>query len=65
MGDTAAMIYLPLLEESGQMPSKKYTFAPEIFEHAHRIATHYGLYDNALFSTVVTALEWDDASSPT
>ncbi len=63
MCDTAAMIYLPLLEETGHMPSQKYTQAPEIYAHARRIAAHYGLYNNALFSTEVTALEWDDASS--
>ncbi len=63
MCDTAAMIYLPLLEETGHMPSQKYTLATEIFGHARRIATHFGLYDKALFSTQVTSLEWDEASS--
>jgi cation diffusion facilitator CzcD-associated flavoprotein CzcO len=63
MCDTAAMIYLPLLEETGHMPSRKYTYAPEIFEHAQRIATQFGLYDKALLSTSVTTLEWDAASS--
>jgi cation diffusion facilitator CzcD-associated flavoprotein CzcO len=63
MCDTAAMVYLPLLEETGHMPTKKYVFAPEIFGHARRIATTFGLYENALFSTQVTKLEWDDAAS--
>jgi cation diffusion facilitator CzcD-associated flavoprotein CzcO len=63
MCDTAAMVYLPLLEETGHMPSMKYVFAPEIFAHARRIATHFGLYDNALFSTQVTSLEWHDDTS--
>src|SRR5579862_327415 len=36
MCDTAAMIYLPLLEETGHMPSSKYVLAPEIFEHCQR-----------------------------
>ncbi|MGK2958645.1 MAG: flavin-containing monooxygenase [Acidimicrobiales bacterium] len=63
MCDTAAMIYLPLLEETGHMPTQKYTRAPEIFGHAKRIATHFGLYDNALFSTQVTSLEWEETSS--
>ncbi len=63
MCDTAAMVYLPLLEETGHMPSMKYTFAPEIYEHAQRIAKTFGLYDNALFSTEVTSLDWDDDSS--
>jgi cation diffusion facilitator CzcD-associated flavoprotein CzcO len=63
MCDTAAMIYLPLLEETGHMPSQKYTFAPEIFGHAQRIARQFDLYRKALFSTQVTKLEWDAASS--
>lgn len=63
MCDTAAMVYLPLLEETGHVPTLKYTFAPEIFGHARRIAHEFGLYDNALFSTEVTGLVWDEASS--
>ena len=51
MCDTAAMVYLPLLEETGHMPTQKYMLAPEIFAHAQRIAETFGLYDNALFST--------------
>ncbi len=58
--DTAAFIYLPLLEETGHMPSEKYTHAPEILEHCRRIGRHFDLYDNAVLSTEVTELEWDD-----
>ena len=60
MCDTAAMVYLPLLEETGHRPSMKYVFGPEIHEHAQRIARHFGLYDGALLSTEVTSLTWDD-----
>jgi cation diffusion facilitator CzcD-associated flavoprotein CzcO len=63
MCDTAAMVYLPLLEETGHRPTRKYTFAPEIFGHAQRIARQFDLYENALFSTEVTNLAWDDRSS--
>ncbi|MBM4361341.1 MAG: NAD(P)/FAD-dependent oxidoreductase [Deltaproteobacteria bacterium] len=63
MCDTAAMIYLPLLEETGHMPTKKYVFAPEIFGHAQRIGKTYGLYERALFSTHVTSLEWEASTS--
>lgn len=63
MCDTAAMIYLPLLEETGHRPSKKYVEAPEIFGHAQRIARTFGLYERALLSTLVTELRWDGASS--
>ena len=59
--DTASMIYLPLLEETGYMPSERYAHAPEILEHCNRIATRYGLRDNALFHTEITDLEWDAA----
>ena len=60
MCDTAAMIYLPLLEETGPMPTKKYAYAPEILRQCQRIGEAYNLYDNALFHTEVTGLRWDD-----
>jgi cation diffusion facilitator CzcD-associated flavoprotein CzcO len=61
--DTAAFIYLPLLEETGHMPTEKYTHAPEILQHSKNIATQFGLYDNACLHTEVTDVEWDaDAS---
>ncbi|MGI9576977.1 MAG: flavin-containing monooxygenase, partial [Microthrixaceae bacterium] len=62
MCDTAAMIYLPLLEETGYMPSMKYVYGAEIYEHARRIAKQYDLWRNGLFSTQVESLEWDDES---
>ena len=58
--DTAAMIYLPLLEETGHMPSEKYVHAPEILEQCQRIGNQYSLYDNALFHTEVSNLTWDE-----
>ncbi|MDF1720714.1 MAG: NAD(P)/FAD-dependent oxidoreductase [Minwuia sp.] len=59
--DTASMIYMPMLEETGHMPSEKYAHAPEILAHCHRIGRQYGLYDNALFHTEVSSLVWDQA----
>jgi cyclohexanone monooxygenase len=61
--DTAALIYMPLLEETGHMPTEKYTHAPELLAHCQRIATHFGLYDNACLSTEVTGLEWDNTAA--
>jgi len=63
MCDTASMVYMPLLEETGHMPTEKYAHAPEILEHSRRIGKHFGLYDHALFHTEVTDLEWDDSRS--
>ena len=60
--DTASFVYMPLLEETGHMPSEKYAHAPEILEHCQRIGKQFGLYDNALFHTEVTDLEWDEAA---
>lgn len=60
--DTAAFIYLPLLEETGHMPTEKYTHAPEILQHCRNIGAQFDLYDQALFSTEVTGLDWDDAA---
>ncbi len=57
--DTASMVYMPLLEETGHMPTEKYAHAPEILEHCQRIGNQFGLYENALFHTEVKDLEWD------
>jgi cation diffusion facilitator CzcD-associated flavoprotein CzcO len=58
--DTASMVYMPLLEETGHMPSEKYAHAPEILEHCRRIGRQFGLSDNALFHTEVEDLSWDE-----
>ena len=61
--DTASFIYMPLLEETGHMPTEKYAHAPEILEQCQRIGKQYKLYDNALFHTEVEDLSWDEAES--
>jgi cation diffusion facilitator CzcD-associated flavoprotein CzcO len=61
--DTASLVYLPLLEETGHMPTEKYVHAPEILGHCQRIGKHFGLYGDALFHTEVNDLEWDQARS--
>jgi len=60
--DTASMVYMPLLEETGHMPTEKYAHAPEILAHCRRIGTQFGLYDDALFHTEVVDLKWDEAN---
>jgi cyclohexanone monooxygenase len=61
--DTEAYIYLPLLEETGYIPTEKYAKAPEILAHSQRIGRHFDLYRDALFQTQVTELRWDEASA--
>jgi cyclohexanone monooxygenase len=61
--DTAAFVYMPLLEETGHMPTEKYAHAPEILEQCRAIGRKFNLYENALFHTQVKSLEWDEANS--
>ncbi len=56
--DIESYSYLPLLEETGYVPKLRYSFAPEIYEHAQRIGQHFGLYEDAVFQTWVTELRW-------
>ena len=58
--DVESYIYLPLLDETGYMPSLKYSFQPEIYEHAQRIGHHFNLYARSYFQTQVRELRWDD-----
>lgn len=58
--DNDAYCYLPMLEEMGFMPSKKFADGYDIYDYIRSIADRFGLYENALFHTLVTALRWDD-----
>jgi cyclohexanone monooxygenase len=59
--DTDSYCYLPMLEEVGYMPREKYAHGDEVFVYAQRIGNHFGLYDKAIFHTLVSSLEWDDS----
>ncbi|HMC40446.1 MAG TPA: NAD(P)/FAD-dependent oxidoreductase [Acidimicrobiales bacterium] len=61
--DVEAYVYLPLLEETGYIPTEKYAHAPEILEHCRRIADHFDLTRRACFCTEVTGLRWDPNGS--
>jgi cyclohexanone monooxygenase len=60
--DIESYVYLPLLEETGYMPKEKYSFAPEIFEHAQRIGRHFHLYEKTCFQTQIREARWDEAT---
>ena len=59
--DIESYVYLPLLEETGYVPKEKYSFEPEILEHAQRIGQHFDLYARACFQTQVRELRWNEA----
>jgi cyclohexanone monooxygenase len=58
--DIESYIYVPLLEETGFIPSEKYAKGAEIFEHCQRIGRQWDLYRGALFQTAVKELVWND-----
>ncbi|WP_098895924.1 NAD(P)/FAD-dependent oxidoreductase [Streptomyces sp. t99] len=60
--DVESHVYLPMLDETGYVPEWKYAPGDEIRRHAVRIARRFDLYADALFSTGVTALTWDEVS---
>ncbi|KAI9028451.1 putative monooxygenase [Hyaloraphidium curvatum] len=60
--DVASMIYMPLLEETGFIPTEKYAHAPEIFAQAQIIGRKFDLYRRSLFQTEVTSMRWDEST---
>ena len=58
--DIESYIYMPMLEETGTIPTEKYAKAPEIFAQCQRIGEQYGLYPKALFQTLVEEVRWHD-----
>ena len=58
--DIESYIYLPLLEETGYMPSERYSGADEIRAYLQKLAERYDLYDGALFQTVAKDLRWNE-----
>jgi cyclohexanone monooxygenase len=58
--DIESYIYMPLLEETGYVPSEKYAHQPELFAHAQRIGRHFDLYKRAAFQTHVKTVQWNE-----
>jgi cyclohexanone monooxygenase len=62
MCDVESYCYMPLLDDTGYVPSQKYATAPEIFGYCQMIGRQFGLYDRALFQTQVKGAVWDEAA---
>jgi cation diffusion facilitator CzcD-associated flavoprotein CzcO len=58
--DNDSYCYLPLLEETGFMPSKKFADGWEIYEYCKSFAVKSNFADRALFHTLIDSLRWDD-----
>ncbi|WP_226631852.1 flavin-containing monooxygenase [Novosphingobium profundi] len=61
--DNDAYCYLPLLEETGFVPSKKFADGWEIQGYIRQIAEQFGFADKAVFQTQVTSLVWDEGAA--
>ncbi len=60
MCDVESYIYLPMLEELGYVPTRRYAFGEEIRGHLQAIADRFDLVGDALFHTGVTRAEWHE-----
>jgi cyclohexanone monooxygenase len=60
--DVEAYSYLPLLEETGYVPTMKFASGFEILEHCQRLADRFGFYEHCLFHTTVEQTTWDEDS---
>jgi len=60
MCDVESYVYLPLLEETGFVPSERYASASEIFKYCTHLAQTFDLYPRALFQTDVTGATWSE-----
>jgi len=58
--DNDSYCYLPLLEETGFAPSKKFADGWEIQGYIRQIAEQFGFADKGVFHTQVTSLIWDE-----
>jgi cyclohexanone monooxygenase len=57
--DVESYIYLPYLEETGYMPTERYTRGSEILDYLRHLADHFGLVERSLLQTRISSLTWD------
>lgn len=63
MCDVESYIYMPLLEELNYMPKHKYSYGPELRQHAYNIADHFNLVDKTLFQSKAISMDWDEKTN--
>ena len=63
MCDVESYIYIPMLEELGYIPTRRYAWGEEILGCLEAIAERYDLTADALFHTGVIRAEWDEEAA--
>ena len=58
MCDVESYTYLPYLEETGYIPTRKYAGGDEIRRYAELLAKHYKVDDRAMFQSAGKSLAW-------
>lgn len=53
---------MPMLEDTGYIPKRKYSYGNEIYEYLCSLAKHFGLYDKVLFQTGCREMRWDEST---
>jgi len=61
--DVESYVYMPLLDETGYVPTWKYAGGEELQAYARKIGEFYGLYEKAIFQTEVQTLDWQESAS--
>jgi cation diffusion facilitator CzcD-associated flavoprotein CzcO len=60
MCDVESYIYMPLLEEMGYMPKRKYAGGEELRIYIESICRKYDLYKKAMFQSAVKKATWNE-----
>src|SRR3546814_774513 len=58
--DTESYIYMPLLDETGYVPTQKYAGQPELQSYLKRLADQFEVTPRALFNTKAQSLAWNE-----
>ena len=61
--DMESYVYLPMLEEMGYVPPKRYVVGKEIRAYVESVAERFKLRDGALLKTEVVSVTWDDPTA--
>ena len=61
--DIESYVYMPLLDETGYVPTWKYAGGTELREYSKTLGRRYGLYEKATFQTEVESLWWNDETN--
>lgn len=60
--DIESYIYMPMLEDTGYIPKRKYAYGNEIYQYLGSLARRFGLYDKVLFQTGCREMRWDEST---